>query len=438
MKWLIVIFLSALPGCLLGQAPGCPNFSAAKVMNAARIPQPPSQGQGITVLTAHRGYWEFVPENSTLAVQAAIANCIESAEIDLRLTLDLMPVLQHDISIERTTDGSGYIYDLCYDNFSISCSSSQRTPSYDGFFYKDRFAQIYTDGNGKLPVQTLDDLLNSVMDSNPNLVLVIDSKDTKGYPGKSTTLNSYQTLVKAWKDIKRWEETHSLIRNRIIFKIRIIDLPSDPNQVNQDLGFCTGTGCTIPPGQGIGTGSLTSAVSNFNLVPIWYTNDCSPTTPACTNIVNLLCNYNNYLGGTSTPCGPASPSVKTGYLWNPEVSPNTPGNLFMTPNGIIQSYIQNSGQNITGFVPAADWPEGTSLADGQCCRYRYTMPFTIGQGSYTSPPLPQGVEGPYQYIGDIDYIFSYTHSTWISGDHALDILSYLKMRGQRNTALISQ
>jgi glycerophosphoryl diester phosphodiesterase len=112
MKWLIAFLLAAVPGGLLAQTPNnCPNFDAQKVMNAARMPKP-----GISVVGAHRGYWEFVPENSILAVQAAVDMCVEISEVDLRLTLDKVPVLQHDAAIERTTSGSGYIYDLCYDH----------------------------------------------------------------------------------------------------------------------------------------------------------------------------------------------------------------------------------------------------------------------------------------------------------------------------------
>jgi hypothetical protein len=64
------------------------------------------------------------------------------------------------------------------------------------------------------------------------------------------------------------------------------------------------------------------------------------------------------------------------------------------------------------------------------------MPFTI-TGDPTSLPTPPNGQGPLQYTGDVDFSYTYGHYNWISGDHVLDLQSYLSVVGQRNTALIA-
>ncbi|AWW35584.1 glycerophosphodiester phosphodiesterase [Streptomyces cadmiisoli] len=65
------------------------------------------------ILTAaHRGQWRDAPENSLPAIRAAFQHGAEIAEIDIQLTKDGVPVLMHDTTVDRTTNGSGRVADL--------------------------------------------------------------------------------------------------------------------------------------------------------------------------------------------------------------------------------------------------------------------------------------------------------------------------------------
>ena len=55
---------------------------------------------------AHRG---FHPENKLAGFQQAIANGCDMIECDLRLTADNHPVVIHDKTINRTTNGCGFV-----------------------------------------------------------------------------------------------------------------------------------------------------------------------------------------------------------------------------------------------------------------------------------------------------------------------------------------
>jgi glycerophosphoryl diester phosphodiesterase len=60
----------------------------------------------------HRGYSLHYPENTLPALQAAKAHGATIVEIDVVLTADSEPVVLHDLTVDRTTDGYGFAADL--------------------------------------------------------------------------------------------------------------------------------------------------------------------------------------------------------------------------------------------------------------------------------------------------------------------------------------
>lgn len=61
------------------------------------------------MVVAHRGDWRYAPENSLKSIQNCINMGVDMVEIDVRLTKDGIPVLLHDETLERTTNGIGKI-----------------------------------------------------------------------------------------------------------------------------------------------------------------------------------------------------------------------------------------------------------------------------------------------------------------------------------------
>lgn len=60
---------------------------------------------------AHRGASGLVPENTLTAFVLAAEQGADLVELDLRLTRDGHLVVLHDASLERTTDGRGFVHD---------------------------------------------------------------------------------------------------------------------------------------------------------------------------------------------------------------------------------------------------------------------------------------------------------------------------------------
>jgi glycerophosphoryl diester phosphodiesterase len=60
---------------------------------------------------AHRGASKIAPENTMAAFAAAVELGVDGLELDIHLSRDGIPVVIHDESLERTTDGRGLVAD---------------------------------------------------------------------------------------------------------------------------------------------------------------------------------------------------------------------------------------------------------------------------------------------------------------------------------------
>ncbi len=61
---------------------------------------------------AHRGASGFFPENTLLAFRKAIEVGADALEFDVRVTEDGIPVVIHDSTVDRTTDGVGVVSEM--------------------------------------------------------------------------------------------------------------------------------------------------------------------------------------------------------------------------------------------------------------------------------------------------------------------------------------
>ncbi len=60
-------------------------------------------------LIAHRGYSAIAPENTLASFQSALEQPIIGVEFDVHLSADGVPVVIHDTTVDRTTNGQGKV-----------------------------------------------------------------------------------------------------------------------------------------------------------------------------------------------------------------------------------------------------------------------------------------------------------------------------------------
>jgi glycerophosphoryl diester phosphodiesterase len=81
---------------------------------------------------AHRGYATVAPENTLPAFAAAVRAGATHVEFDVRTTADGVPVVIHDRTVDRTTDGTGHVWDLSFAAVAGLDAGSWFSPAFAG------------------------------------------------------------------------------------------------------------------------------------------------------------------------------------------------------------------------------------------------------------------------------------------------------------------
>ncbi|KAM3598900.1 uncharacterized protein V6R79_023946 [Siganus canaliculatus] len=81
-------------------------FPPVPAEQAGRVLRPGAPTGGVLVV-GHRGGSHDAPENTLAAIREASRNGASGVELDLGFTADGVPILMHDETLDRTTNGSG-------------------------------------------------------------------------------------------------------------------------------------------------------------------------------------------------------------------------------------------------------------------------------------------------------------------------------------------
>ena len=109
------------------------------------------------LIYAHRGYSANYPENTLSAFEAALPY-VDGIELDVQLSKDGRLVVIHDETVDRTTDGTGWVKDMTL----------------------QELRQLKVDGYERIP--TLEELLGLIERSNVTLNIELKT-DQYAYPG---------------------------------------------------------------------------------------------------------------------------------------------------------------------------------------------------------------------------------------------------------------
>lgn len=113
---------------------------------------------------AHRGAGGLAPENTLAGVQAALNHKATYIEVDVQRSNDGKLVVIHDTEVDRTTNGTGRVSDLSWEQLA-------------GLDAGSHFASTFA--GERIP--TLDAVLESM--AGRTVTLVVEAKDPELYPG---------------------------------------------------------------------------------------------------------------------------------------------------------------------------------------------------------------------------------------------------------------
>jgi glycerophosphoryl diester phosphodiesterase len=100
-------------GMVVGRAAGTTTVQASRGSNMTftTVRVVPPDDPPIRIV-AHRGFMRKFPENTILAVRGSFDQGADAVEVDIRLSADGVPVVMHDVTVDRTTDGRGVVNTL--------------------------------------------------------------------------------------------------------------------------------------------------------------------------------------------------------------------------------------------------------------------------------------------------------------------------------------
>src|SRR5207244_10430546 len=81
---------------------------------------------------AHRGGGALAPENTLAGLRLAKALGFGAVEFDVMLSADGVPVLMHDETLERTTDGRGAVAATSYAALAALAAGGRFGPKFKG------------------------------------------------------------------------------------------------------------------------------------------------------------------------------------------------------------------------------------------------------------------------------------------------------------------
>lgn len=153
---------------------------------------------------AHRGFSSAAPENTLSAVKKALElPYVDSIEVDVQLSKDGIPVVIHDFTLDRTTNGVGYVKDKTF--------AELRELDAGGWFSKEFIGE-------KIP--SLEEVLELTKDK--NILLNIELK-TAGemYEGYERVIVDLVKRYKMEKKVYLTSYDHEAIRNIKKMKTKI-------------------------------------------------------------------------------------------------------------------------------------------------------------------------------------------------------------------------
>ena len=137
----------------------------------------------LSKIIGHRGCAGYAPENTLESIHTAADMGIEWVELDVKLTKDDIPIIFHDDTLERTTNGSGPVASKTLEEIKeLECGS----------WYAESFSGIQ--------VPTLEETIDVLLERNLGLNLEI-----KPCPGreKETAEVALDLLSTIWDDHDR-------------------------------------------------------------------------------------------------------------------------------------------------------------------------------------------------------------------------------------------
>lgn len=148
----------------------------------------------------HRGLSGHFPENTLLAFREALAASVDGIEFDVHATSDGVPVIIHDRSLERTTNGTGFVDELPLSRLrELDAGRGERVPTLEEVLTQVG-ARVHLDIEVKQP--GIEEAVLRVLGAHPETRWAISSFDWDTL----RRLRSLAASVELWPLSEHWSD----------------------------------------------------------------------------------------------------------------------------------------------------------------------------------------------------------------------------------------
>ena len=179
-------------------------------------------------VAAHRGWCSEYPENTMEAFRAAVELGVDQIETDVRMTKDGVLVLIHDDLVDRTTNGTGKVSEMTFDELRALDAGIKKDEKFAG---------------AKVP--TLIELMELVKD-HPTMTLDLELKE---YPINGREEIAYEVCDRVLKIVADYGFEDRFVINSFSGKLNEYVYAKYGNKYRQHVFFpqkCLGE-CTVDP-----------------------------------------------------------------------------------------------------------------------------------------------------------------------------------------------
>ncbi|NEQ54832.1 MAG: glycerophosphodiester phosphodiesterase family protein, partial [Leptolyngbya sp. SIO3F4] len=175
------------------------------------------------LVISHRGDWRYAPENSLAAIKRCIELGVDVVEIDVRLTKDGHLIAMHDLTVVRSTNGTGKVSDFTLEEIK-----------------ELRLKNACGARGSRQQVPTLEEIMLLVKDK---IMVNLDKTEGKtvreAYDILVKTETVHQAIFKGNDDLKVMRDKYGSLMDSIIYMPKVwydlSDIPSYVKAYNNDL-----------------------------------------------------------------------------------------------------------------------------------------------------------------------------------------------------------
>lgn len=202
----------------------------------------------IPTIIGHRGAPTYAPENTLDSIKTAADMGVSWVSLDVKLTKDSVPVLFHDDDMERTTNGSGDIANLTFDDVRALEAGSNFSEGFSGvkiptleeaidiLLEHDMGVAVHlvpSTGRSKDTAEAALDVLSQIWDDHHRIM--ISSFDY-------VALEAAMSMAPEWRRVlmleSEWPENWKDMADYLDVKIIGVDGPSISRNLVEDIIDC--------------------------------------------------------------------------------------------------------------------------------------------------------------------------------------------------------